>query len=96
MVTYVFPGQGSQSVGMGKDLFAEFPEIVQKANQILGYSISDLCLQGGENLNKTNYTQPVQWTQSIEYLTQKGETTFEEVGPGTVLMGLIRRIQKGQ
>lgn len=40
--------------------------------------------------------QPVQWTQSIEYLLKQGETNFEEIGPGKVLTGLIARIQKGE
>lgn len=39
---------------------------------------------------------PVLWTQSIEYLMSKGETVFEEVGPGRVLTGMINKIQKGQ
>lgn len=59
MTTYVFPGQGSQSYGMGKTLFSEFPDIVQKANEILGYSVLDLCLKNpNEQLNQTQYTQP--------------------------------------
>jgi polyketide biosynthesis malonyl-CoA-[acyl-carrier-protein] transacylase len=59
MTTYVFPGQGSQSKGMGKDLFAEFPNYVEKANTILGFSIPDLCLDDPNNqLGQTNYTQP--------------------------------------
>jgi malonyl CoA-acyl carrier protein transacylase len=41
-------------------------------------------------------TYPVRWTQSIEYLEQQGETVFEEIGSGTVLTGLIRRIQNKQ
>ncbi len=39
-------------------------------------------------------TRPVQWTDSIRYLLGQGETEFEEIGPGTVLTGLIRRIRK--
>ncbi len=59
MTTYVFPGQGSQFKGMGASLFTEFKEKVSKANQILGYSIEKLCLEGPEEqLNATQYTQP--------------------------------------
>lgn len=59
MTTYVFPGQGSQKKGMGATLFSEFPELVKKADDILGYSIADLCLQDPTgNLNNTFYTQP--------------------------------------
>lgn len=55
----VFPGQGSQFEGMGKDLFDEFPEYVEKANEILGYSIKDICLNNLNGLlNQTEYTQP--------------------------------------
>lgn len=58
MTTYVFPGQGAQTVGMGKDLFSQFPELTQQADDILGYSIEKLCLEPNPNLNQTNYTQP--------------------------------------
>lgn len=59
MTTYVFPGQGSQAKGMGKDLFAEFPDMVKIADQVLGYSIEQLCLEDpAANLNNTDYTQP--------------------------------------
>ena len=47
------------------------------------------------NLTK-QITHSVQWTASINYLLQKGETQFEEIGPGKVLMGLIQRIQQGK
>ena len=51
-------GQGSQIVGMGL-LFAQFPEEVAEANEILGYSLSDLCINGPEEqLGQTQYTQP--------------------------------------
>jgi malonyl CoA-acyl carrier protein transacylase len=59
MKTYVFPGQGSQTKGMGQDLFDEFPDITKKADKILGYSIKELCVQDpDQNLNRTQYTQP--------------------------------------
>ncbi len=57
--TYLFPGQGSQKKGMGGDLFDEFPELTQKADEILGYSIKELCLNDpNKELNKTQFTQP--------------------------------------
>jgi malonyl CoA-acyl carrier protein transacylase len=59
MKTFVFPGQGSQSRGMGGDLFDEFPELTERANSILGYSIKELCLTDPRReLNKTRFTQP--------------------------------------
>ena len=41
-------------------------------------------------------THPVRWTESISYILAQGETEFEEIGPGAVLSGLIRRIENGQ
>jgi malonyl CoA-acyl carrier protein transacylase len=55
----MFPGQGAQFKGMGEDLFAEYPQIVEAANKTLGYDIKELCLSNPDNLlNQTNYTQP--------------------------------------
>lgn len=45
MITYVFPGQGSQKQGMGSGLFDEFKELTDQADEILGYSIKRLCLE---------------------------------------------------
>jgi malonyl CoA-acyl carrier protein transacylase len=55
----MFPGQGSQSRGMGEDLFDRFSEITEKASEILGFSVKELCLEDPRReLNKTQFTQP--------------------------------------
>lgn len=59
MLTYLFPGQGSQSRGMGAELLKEFPEICKEASEILGYCIKTLCIHDPHNqLDQTQYTQP--------------------------------------
>src|SRR5690606_10510586 len=56
---YLFPGQGSQRLGMGAELFPRFPEQVAAADRILGFSIEELCLRdAGGRLNSTQFTQP--------------------------------------
>jgi trans-AT polyketide synthase, acyltransferase and oxidoreductase domains len=75
---FVFPGQGSQAKGMGEELFDAYPELVAKADEVLGYSIKTLCLEDpDENINLTQYTQPALYTvEALEYLKRKdaGET----------------------
>ncbi len=65
----LFAGQGSQYIGMGKDLYAAFPEskaVFDKADQILGFSLSGLCFNGPEEeLKKTQNCQPAILTMSI-------------------------------
>lgn len=75
MATYLFPGQGSQFKGMGNGLFAEFPEITAKADEILGYSIQTLCLENPQNqLHQTSYTQPALYTvNALIYLKKMQE-----------------------
>src|SRR5262245_41129871 len=59
MATYVFPGQGSQHKGMGKDLFSRYPGVVAVADGVLGYSIKELCLDDPKgSLRETQFTQP--------------------------------------
>ncbi|PIQ87511.1 MAG: [acyl-carrier-protein] S-malonyltransferase [Candidatus Omnitrophica bacterium CG11_big_fil_rev_8_21_14_0_20_43_6] len=69
MVGYLFAGQGSQYVGMGKDLCEAFPQskaIFEKADKILEFSISELCFNGPlEELTKTNNCQPAIVATSI-------------------------------
>ena len=66
---YIYPGQGSQYVGMAKDLFDEYElarEYFQKANEIMGVSLSDIAFNGpGEVLTETRYTQPVIFVHSV-------------------------------
>ncbi|MGE0077197.1 MAG: ACP S-malonyltransferase [Bacteroidales bacterium] len=69
MKAYVFPGQGAQFVGMGKDLYENSPmakEMFEKANQILGFRITDLMFNGtDEDLKQTKVTQPAIFLHSV-------------------------------
>ena len=61
-IAFLFPGQGSQSVGMGKDLYDNFDaakNVFDSADKVLGKSITTLCFEGPEeNLKQTVNTQP--------------------------------------
>ncbi|MGA5001160.1 ACP S-malonyltransferase [Streptomyces arboris] len=59
MRCYVFPGQGTQKKGMGRSLFGRFPDLRSRADDLLGYSIEELCLENPERrLSETVYAQP--------------------------------------
>ena len=66
---YVFPGQGAQKPGMGKDLYesnARAKELFEKANEILGYRITDIMFDGSEDdLKQTKVTQPAVFLHSV-------------------------------
>ena len=66
---YVFPGQGSQAVGMGKDIYDNVPvakEMFEKANEILGFRITDIMFSGTpEELKQTKVTQPAVFLHSV-------------------------------
>jgi len=69
MKAYVFPGQGAQFTGMGKDLYeqsAQAKELFEKANEILGFRITDIMFEGtAEELKETKVTQPAVFLHSV-------------------------------
>ena len=69
MKAFVFPGQGAQFVGMGKDLYDNNPlakELFEKANDILGYRITDIMFEGTDDeLKQTKVTQPAVFLHSV-------------------------------
>lgn len=69
MRAYVFPGQGSQFPGMGQELFLQHPEarqIFEQANEILGFSLTDIMFAGTEvDLKQTNVTQPAIFVHAV-------------------------------
>jgi [acyl-carrier-protein] S-malonyltransferase len=71
-IAYVFPGQGSQWVGMGHDLYVNLPkarDVFEEADSILGFGLSQLCFEGPEDvLRQTVNAQPAIMTVSIAYL----------------------------
>lgn len=86
MKAYVFPGQGAQFVGMGKDLYENSEvakEMFEKANDILGFRITDLMFDGtDEDLKQTNVTQPAIFLHSVILAKTLGEGFKPEMVAG--------------
>jgi len=72
---FMFPGQGSQALGMGAELFERYPDLVAEADAILGYSIQELCLKNPDDkLHRTDYTQPALYIVDVlSFLAKIGE-----------------------
>jgi len=86
MKAYVFPGQGAQFSGMGKDLYensALAKELFDKANEILGFSITDIMFEGtDEDLRQTKVTQPAIFLHSVILAKTLGDSFKPEMVAG--------------
>lgn len=77
MPVFMFPGQGSQKVGMGAGLFEKYQDLTKKADEILGYSIAELCLKDPKGeIVQTQFTQPAMYV--VDCLTYLNK--LEEMG----------------
>ena len=86
MKAYVFPGQGAQFEGMGKDLYESSDiakEMLEKANDILGFRITDVMFEGSaEELKQTKVTQPAIFLHSCVKAKMAGEHFQPDVVAG--------------
>jgi len=86
MKAYVFPGQGAQYIGMGKDLYDTYPlakEMFEKANDILGFRITDLMFNGTEeDLRQTKVTQPAIFLHSVILAATSGQKSMPDMVAG--------------
>ena len=86
MTAYVFPGQGAQFTGMGKDLYETSElakELFEKANEILGFRITDIMFEGtAEELKETKVTQPAVFLHSVILAKTLGDSFKPEMVAG--------------
>src|ERR1700761_8985001 len=86
MNAYIFPGQGAQFVGMGKDLYEQSEQargLFEKANDILGFRITDVMFDGtDEDLKQTNVTQPAIFLHSVILAAVLGDDFKPEMAAG--------------
>ncbi|HEV8590443.1 MAG TPA: ACP S-malonyltransferase, partial [Pyrinomonadaceae bacterium] len=84
MIAFIFPGQGSQNPGMGKELADRFPaarQVFEEADEALGFALSELCFNGpAEELQLTENTQPAILATSIAALRAMESEGFPQPG----------------
>ena len=99
MKAYIFPGQGAQFTGMGLDLYEKSPlaqEYFEKANEILGFSITDIMFEGTpEQLKETKVTQPAIFLHSVILAKVLGDSFQPEMVAGHSLGELSALVANG-
>ncbi|NVK09742.1 MAG: ACP S-malonyltransferase [Tenacibaculum sp.] len=99
MKAYIFPGQGAQFTGMGLDLYENSPlaqELFEKANNILGFSITDVMFEGtAEELKQTKVTQPAIFLHSVILTKVLGDDFKPEMVAGHSLGELSALVANG-
>jgi len=99
MKAYIFPGQGAQFTGMGLDLYEKSPlaqQYFEKANSILGFSITDIMFEGtAEQLKETKVTQPAIFLHSVILAKVLGESFQPEMVAGHSLGELSALVANG-
>lgn len=91
-VAFLFPGQGAQAVGMGRQLVESLPvarELFDRATSVLGYDLAELCFQGpAEKLDSTVYSQPALFVSSLAALESLKVSAPEQVAACAATAGL--------
>ena len=99
MKAYIFPGQGAQFTGMGKDVYeasASARELFEKANEILGFDITKIMFEGSaEELKETKVTQPAIFLHSVALFNALGEEAVPQMVAGHSLGEISALVANG-